>query len=117
GRGRRRSRSPTGAGTRSSWRPFCDNAGVADRELETVVTGLVIPEGPRWHDGSLWLSDIGGDRVLRVDPATNDVEVVSDALTMPSGLGFLPDGDPIVVSMDERKVYRLTAGGPKEHAD
>src|SRR5262249_33908200 len=86
-------------------------------DLETVVSGLVIPEGPRWHEGSLWLSDIGGGRVLRGGPANGDVEVVTDALTMPSGLGFLPDGDPIVVSMDERKVYRLTPGGPKEHAD
>ena len=86
-------------------------------EFETVVTGLVIPEGPRWHDGSLWLSDIGGNRVLKVDAGAKAVEVITDALTMPSGLGFLPDGDPIVVSMDERKVYRLTPGGPKEHAD
>jgi sugar lactone lactonase YvrE len=90
---------------------------VSDRALDVLVTGLVIPEGPRWHEGSLWLSDIGGDRVIRVDPATGAVDVVTDALTMPSGLGFLPDGDPIVVSMDERKVYRLTPGGPKEHAD
>ena len=87
---------------------------MTDRTLETVVTGLVIPEGPRWHEGALWLSDIGGGRVLRVDVATNEVEVVTDAIGMPSGLGFLPGGDPIVVSMDEHKVYRLTSGGPKE---
>src|SRR5207247_9082271 len=64
-------------------------------DFETVVAGLVLPEGPRWHEGALWLSDIGAGRVLRVDVATNEVEVVTDAIGMPSGLGFLPGGDPI----------------------
>jgi sugar lactone lactonase YvrE len=90
---------------------------VTDPVPERVVSGLVIPEGPRWHKGSLWLSDIGGNRVIRVDPGSGEEETVTDAFTMPSGLGFLPDGDPLVVSMDEKKLYRITPGGPKEHAD
>ena len=98
-------------------RSIGENGDVTDPVLETLVTGLVLPEGPRWHEGALWLSDIGGGRVLRVDPDSGAVDLITDAIGMPSGLGFLPDGDPIVVAMDEHKVYRLTPGGPKEHAD
>src|SRR5216683_7213571 len=36
-------------------------------EVRTVVDGLWFGEGPRWHDGSLWCSDIHGHRVLRVE--------------------------------------------------
>ena len=31
----------------------------------TVVTGLAFGEGPRWHDGELWFSDIHGHTVRR----------------------------------------------------
>ena len=30
----------------------------------------------------------------------------------PSGLGFLPDGSPLVVSMEKRRLLRLDAAGP-----
>jgi len=31
--------------------------------VRTVVDGLWFTEGPRWHDGALWCSDIFGHRV------------------------------------------------------
>ena len=37
-----------------------------DGVIRTVVDGLWFAEGPRWHDGALWCSDIHGHRVVRV---------------------------------------------------
>jgi sugar lactone lactonase YvrE len=34
-----------------------------------------------------------------------------------SGLGFLPDGTPVVVGMRKRKLWRLEPSGPTVHAD
>jgi sugar lactone lactonase YvrE len=59
---------------------------------ETVLTGLVIGESPRWHDGRLWLANWGAGEIVAVDPAGN-AEVVAKG---PPGLGWaidwLPDG-------------------------
>lgn len=57
-----------------------------------------------------------GPEVLRID----GVGAVSPVVTvphLPSGLGWLPDGRLLVVSMEDRKVMRLDEGGLAEHAD
>jgi sugar lactone lactonase YvrE len=86
-----------------------------------VHEGLVFPEGPRWHDGRLWLSDMHAHRVLAVDPsgATPARVVVEDLGDTSSGLGFMPDGTVLVVSMVDRRVMRLEAdtGQFAVHAD
>ena len=56
-----------------------------------LLDGLVFPEGPRWHDGKLWFSDIHAHRVMAVDPEGRS-EVIASVPQRPSGLGFLPDG-------------------------
>ena len=33
--------------------------------LTPLLSGLAFPEGPRWHAGRLWLSDVVNGRVLR----------------------------------------------------
>ena len=92
-----------------------------DGVIRTVVDGLWFAEGPRWHDGALWCSDIHGHRVVRVEANGDDmvtetvVEVPDDE---PSGLGWLPDGRLLVVGMTRRLVYRLEPDGSLEvHAD
>ena len=35
--------------------------------LDTLLDGLCFGEGPRWHDGRLWLSDMHAHTVLTVD--------------------------------------------------
>ncbi len=32
-----------------------------------LLGGLMFPEGPRWHDGKLWFSDMHGHKVMTVD--------------------------------------------------
>jgi sugar lactone lactonase YvrE len=84
--------------------------------IETLVDELVFPEGPRWHNGELWFSDIWDDRVARV---TTDGECIIVArLEQPSGLGWLPDGRMIVVAMGARKLLRQERTGELVvHAD
>lgn len=73
-------------------------------------------EGPRWHGGRLWLSDIWDYTVFAVDEA-GEREAIVRVPERPSGLGFLPDGTPLVVSMVNRHLYRLVGGELVLHAD
>lgn len=42
---------------------------------------------------------------------------IIDVPGQPSGIGFLPDGTPLIVSMCDRKLLKLVAGQLIEHAD
>jgi len=89
---------------------------------ERLASGLYFGEGPRWHDGALFFSDQHDLRVLRLDVSSGVVTTVCEVDRQPSGLGWLPDGDLLVVSMHDRRVLRLPGsvpgGGPLvEHAD
>jgi sugar lactone lactonase YvrE len=81
-----------------------------------VFEGLAFGECPRWHGGRLWLSDIFAKRVVAVD-GDGHAEVVCEVDRHPGGLGWLPDGRLLVVSMADRRVLRLDDGGLVEHAD
>lgn len=88
------------------------------RATTTLIGGLRFTEGPRWHDGALWFSDMHDRRVLRVTPdgaATTVLEMTDDE---PSGLGWLPDGRLLVVAMETQRLMRLEADGTLvTHAD
>ena len=76
---------------------------------DTLLKGLEFPEGPRWHDGKLWFSDMQAYRVMTVDLLGN-TEIIVEMPTNPSGLGWLPDGRLLVVSMPDRRLLRLDPG-------
>ena len=82
----------------------------------TLFEGLSFGEGPRWHDGRLWLSDFHTHRVLAID-GDGGAETIVEVPNRPSGLGWLPDGRLLVVSMTDRKLMRLDSGGLVVHAD
>jgi len=85
-------------------------------KTEILLEGLVFPESPRWHDNKLWFSDMDARKVMTVDMEGN-TEVVVEMQTCPSGLGFLPDGKLLIVSMDDDKLLRLDSSGLAEVAD
>lgn len=87
------------------------------RDIETIADGLIFAEAPRWHDGALHITDMHGGHVLRIgDDGAVMIEAKLDDMT--SGLGWLPDGRLLVVSMADRKVMRREpAGQMVEHAD
>ena len=81
------------------------------RNHRTILDGLWFGEGPRWHEGSLWFSDMQGHRVVRTDLAGNASTVVELTHDDPSGIGWLPDGRLLVVAMETQRVHRLEADG------
>ena len=73
---------------------------------EVLLDGLVFPEGPRWHDGRLWFSDMHARRVVAVDEA-GKAETIVEVPTLPSGLGWTADGALLIVSMLDRRLLRF----------
>jgi len=82
-------------------------------ETRILLDGLMFSEGPRWHDGKLWFSDMHAHKVMTVDLAGN-VETIVEVPNWPSGLGWLPDGRLLVVSMTDRRLLRLDPEGLTE---
>lgn len=84
--------------------------------LTTLLDGLTFTEGPRWHDGRLWFSDFYTQRVLAATPEGR-LDTILEIPERPSGLGWLPDGTLLVVSMLDRRLLRVEGGKPRLHAD
>lgn len=76
----------------------------------TIRSGLSFAEGARWHDGRLWFSDLYTHQVEAIDLAGR-AEIVARVPQRPSGLGFMPDGTPLVVSMLERCLLAINPDG------
>ncbi|MEI8001878.1 MAG: SMP-30/gluconolactonase/LRE family protein [Actinomycetes bacterium] len=85
-------------------------------EPHTLVDGLVFGEGPRWRHDRLWLSDMFGEAVLTVSLEGHVETAVRLPGRKPSGLGWLPDGTLLVVSMEEPAVLRVDRGVVSVHA-
>jgi sugar lactone lactonase YvrE len=85
--------------------------------MDIVATGLSFTEAPRWHAGRLFFSDFYTHRVLALD-AQGHLETIVEVPNQPSGLGWLPDGRMLIVSMLDRKLLRLEPDDQLvEHAD
>lgn len=84
----------------------------------TIVSGAHFLEAPRWREGRLWYSDFYGHQVHSVLEDGTDDRVEAEVPGQPSGLGWLPDGRLLVVSMTDRSVLRREADGSLVvHAD
>ncbi len=86
-------------------------------KLTTLIGELSLTECPRWRDGRLYFSDFYTHRVLAV-AMDGTAETIAHVPQQPSGLGFLPDGRLLIVSMRDRKVLRREFDGSLvTHAD
>lgn len=86
------------------------------KELKKLTGGLYFGEGPRWHENKLWFSDFYSHKVMTLDE-NNSLETVCEVPNQPSGLGWLPNGDLLIVSMLDRKILRFSEGSISVHAD
>jgi sugar lactone lactonase YvrE len=85
------------------------------RATQVLCEGIYFGEGPRWHDGRLWFSDFYAHAVKSL---TGDVRVEFEIDDQPSGLGWMPDGSMLIVSMTKRQVLRRSPDGAiSVHAD
>lgn len=83
----------------------------------TLAGGFAYPEAPRWRDGRLWFSDqhAGIVHSLAEDGTRLEAFAVEGS---PSGLGWTPGGELLVVSMDGHRILRRRHDGTLAiHAD
>jgi len=81
-----------------------------DRELATLAEGGGFFESPRWHDGRWWVSDLYRGLVMTV-ASDGTQEQVMRVEHQPSGMGWMPDGSLLVVSMKDQRVLRRAPDG------
>ena len=84
---------------------------------DILIDGLLFGEGPRWHQDALWLSDMHAQQVLKVSSDGTKEVIVEIANDQPSGLGWLPNGDLLIVSMTDRALLRYDGYELAHHAD
>ena len=79
-------------------------------EVQTLMTGIVFGEQPRWHEDRLWFSDWGTQEVIAVDLEGND-EMILQGRSFPLCVDWLPDGRLLVVSAREGLLLRRESDG------
>ncbi len=90
---------------------------MGERELKALVDDGSFFEGPRWHDGRWYVSDFYRHTVFAIAPDGRQ-EAVLEVAGQPSGLGWMPDGSMLVVSMKDNRLLRQSPdGGVDLHAD
>lgn len=90
----------------------------ASPTIRLVLDGMNYLESPRWHDGRVWVSDFYRHEVLSAREDGSDLRVECRVAQQPSGLGWLPDGRLLVVSMrDQRLLRRERDGALVVHAE
>jgi sugar lactone lactonase YvrE len=89
---------------------------MAELKPKTLVEDLVFAESPRWRDGRLYFSDMLAGEVLAVD-LEGCREIVAMVPAQPSGLGWLPDGRMVIVSMRDRRLVVAGRTGIETYAD
>ena len=86
-------------------------------EARVLREGLSFGEGPRWHDGRLWFSDFYRHAIFSINEDGTEERKEHDVPTQPSGLGWLPSGDLLYVSMTDQRVLRVHDGATSLFAD
>ena len=84
-------------------------------EATVLAEGFTYGEGPRWRDGRLWFTDKHADAIQTVTP--DGTVAVGASSRQPSGIGWTPEGDLLVTSLEHAVLHRLTADGPQVHCD
>ena len=86
------------------------------KKTRILMDGLTFGEGPRWHDGKFYFSDFYSHKVFSLDMEGNS-EVIVEVPGQPSGLGWMPDGTMLIVSMKDKKLLSFINNTLCEVAD
>jgi sugar lactone lactonase YvrE len=90
---------------------------VDNYQSRVLRDGLSFGEAPRWHEGRLWYSDFYRHGVFSIDERGTEERLEHTVESQPSGLGWLPNGDMLCVSMTDYKVLRLHKGASTVFCD
>ena len=67
-------------------------------ELNTVMSGLVVGESPRWHDGRLWFANWGARELIALSPDGRSELVMNVPTQTVFSFDWLPDGRLLIVT-------------------
>ena len=81
---------------------------------ETVASGLVWAESPRWRDGVLWVSDTQTSRLLAVGEAETEVYDLDSPV---NGTSFLAKGQLVAARMTAKRIDLMTGDGWESYVD
>lgn len=87
-----------------------------EHKAQRLIDDFRFLEAPKWHGDKLWVSDVFDHKVYRLG-LDGSREVVCEVPHRPSGLGFLPDGTPIVVSSKNRRLCKIIGSELVLYAD
>lgn len=81
-----------------------------------IAEGMYFGESPRWHDGTLYVSDMTGCRIYAIDTRTDSPtkSVLLGVAPQPNGMCFASDGSLIYSSMFDAKLHRRKTDGTSE---
>jgi len=85
--------------------------------LKGVLDGGRYFEGPRWHSGRLWFVDCMDRTLLSIDPSGKREQHAKFEDDTPCGLGILPDGKVIVLTMSRKRLMTYSDGELSLYAD
>lgn len=82
-----------------------------------LMTGIMLGESPRWHDGKLWFADWVAEKLYTLDEQ-GESKVVAHIASLPFSIDWLSDGRLLVVNARENRLMRQeTDGSFITHAD
>jgi len=97
--------------------PGLDEVIAPGTQIERVASGFNFTEGPMWHDGRLWFSDVNGDKLRAVTPHGDVQELVANSggLANPpagasigsNGMAPAPDGTVLMAQMGARRIVKV----------
>lgn len=97
--------------------PGLDAVIAPGTQIERVATGFSFTEGPLWHDGRLWFSDVSGDKLRAVTPRGDVEELIANSggLANPparasigsNGLAPAADGTVLMTQMGARRIVKV----------
>jgi sugar lactone lactonase YvrE len=89
--------------------------GQSSLEAEVLLSGLVIGESPRWHEGRLWFAHWGAGEIVAVDLDGNSEVIASGFEGLGWSIDWLPDGRLLVTG--DGLMRREPDGSMVPHAD
>lgn len=84
--------------------------------LRTLFSNGRYFESPRWQAGRLWFVDSLERKVLSIG-SSDDVLTHCQLDDIPSGLGFLPTGELLIVKMFHKKIMKYSHGETSLYVD
>jgi sugar lactone lactonase YvrE len=85
--------------------------------LTRVLDGGRYFEGPRWHSGRLWFVDCMARTLLSLAPSGERQQHAKFEDDIPCGIGVLPDGRLIVLTMTRKRLMSYANGELSLYAD